>query len=236
MIRLDKILSHMGYGSRKEVKDIIRKGYVSVNGETIYDDDFKVNIDEDEIILDGIDINYSEFVYIMLNKPDGYISATYDPNQPTVLDLVPEYEKMNIFPVGRLDIDTEGLLILTNDGHLAHNLLSPKKHVFKTYYVKFDGAYKEKYKKYFEEGIILDDGYKTLPGSIDVISSNEAYVKIREGKYHQVKRMFEALQMKVVYLERISFGSINLDKNLKKGEYRLLTLDELNSLKEDIDE
>ena len=234
MIRLDKMLSHLGYGSRKEVKEIIRHGWVYVNGEQIKDDDFKVSEVDDEIIVDGDKIDYEEYIYIMLNKPQGVISATYDPRYETVIDLIPEYRKMNIFPVGRLDIDTEGLLIITNDGELAHKLLSPKYHVFKKYYVEFSGAFKEEYYKSFESGIILDDGYVTLPGKIEVIDDNKAHVYIREGKYHQVKRMFEALDMHVDYLKRIPFGDINLDKNLKLGEWRMLENDELNSLKSSV--
>lgn len=230
MTRLDKILSHLGYGSRKEVKEIIRKGYVFVNGIQILNDDYKVNELDDEIILDGEEIRYDEFVYIMLNKPQDVISATYDPRYKTVCDLVPEYQKMGIFPVGRLDIDTEGLLIITNDGELAHKLLSPKYHVFKKYYVEFSGVFQDSYFKSFEKGIILDDGYQTLPAKVEIIDDNHAYVYIREGKYHQVKRMFEALGMKVTYLRRVGFGDIKIDEKLNLGEWRLLTNDELNSL------
>lgn len=231
MTRLDKILSHLGYGSRKEVKEIIRKGYVFVNGIQILNDDYKVNELDDEIILDGEEIRYDEFVYIMLNKPQDVISATYDPRYKTVCDLVPEYQKMGIFPVGRLDIDTEGLLIITNDGELAHKLLSPKYHVFKKYYVEFSGVFKDSYFKSFEKGIILDDGYQTLPAKVEIIDDNHAYVYIREGKYHQVKRMFDSLSMHVEYLRRVAFGDIEIDENLQLGEWRKLTLDELNSLK-----
>lgn len=231
MTRLDKILSHLGYGSRKEVKEIIRKGYVFVNGIQILNDDYKVNELDDEIILDGEEIRYDEFVYIMLNKPQDVISATYDPRYKTVCDLVPEYQKMGIFPVGRLDIDTEGLLIITNDGELAHKLLSPKYHVFKKYYVEFSGEFKDSYFKSFEKGIILDDGYQTLPAKVEIIDDNHAYVYIREGKYHQVKRMFDSLSMHVEYLRRVAFGDIEIDENLQLGEWRKLTLDELNSLK-----
>ncbi|MBR3617043.1 MAG: rRNA pseudouridine synthase, partial [Acholeplasmatales bacterium] len=142
MIRLDKMLSHMGYGTRKEVKELIRKGFVSVDGETIKSDDCKVDENSEVIICDE-KVNYEEYVYLMLNKPDGYISATYDNNLPTVLDLIYGYESRNLFPVGRLDIDTYGLLILTNDGMLAHKVLSPKYHVAKKYYLKYDGIYND---------------------------------------------------------------------------------------------
>ncbi len=231
MVRLDKILSHMGYGSRKEVKELIRKGYVIVNGEIIKNDDFKVDENIDEIFLDGLELNYESLVYIMLNKPSGVVSATFDPRYETVVDICSEYAKMNIFPVGRLDIDTEGLLLLTNDGSLAHNLLSPKKHVDKVYYVEFSGEYKEDFNLRFEEGITIDDGYKCLPGKIEYLGNNKAHVTIHEGKYHQVKRMFEALGLHVEYLKRISFGNLKLDEELVLGEYRKLTSNELNSLK-----
>jgi len=231
MIRLDKALSHMGLGSRKEVKNYIRKGYIVVNGEVVYDDDFKINPDEDEIIIDGESFKYDEYVYIMLNKPAGVISATFDNRYETVVDLCNEYRKYNIFPVGRLDIDTEGLLILTNDGELAHKLLSPKYHVYKKYYVKFDGVFKEEYLKDFENGIVIDDGYKCLPARAEIISNDECYIYIREGKFHQVKRMMQSLGMEVTYLERVSFGEISLDTDLARGNYRLLTKEELESLK-----
>lgn len=231
MERLDKILSHLNYGSRKEVKEYIRKGYFMVNGETIYKDDFKVNPIDDEITFDGGVVEYSEFVYIMLNKPEDVISATFDPRYKTVIDLMPEYAKMSVFPVGRLDIDTEGLLIITNDGALAHRLLSPKYHVWKKYYLTFDGIYRDEYQKAFEDGITLDDGYKTLPARFELISANEAYIYIHEGKYHQVKRMLEALGMKVTYLKRVGFGDILLDESLAKGEYRPLTEEEIAILK-----
>ncbi len=235
MERLDKILAHMNYGSRKEVKEYIRKGYFMVNGEIITNDDFKVNPIDDEITFDGSTVDYQEFIYIMLNKPQDVISATFDPRYKTVIDLMPEYSKMNIFPVGRLDIDTEGLLLITNDGKLAHKMLSPKYHVWKKYYLKFEGCFKEEYLKEFDSGIILDDGYQTLPSKFELINDNEAYIYIHEGKYHQVKRMMAALNMKVTYLKRVSFGSLNLDDNLELSNYRLLTKDEINKLK-DIEE
>lgn len=235
MERLDKILAHMNYGSRKEVKEYIRKGYFMVNGEIITNDDFKVNPIDDEITFDGGTVNYQEFIYIMLNKPKDVISATFDPRYKTVIDLMPEYSKMNIFPVGRLDIDTEGLLLITNDGKLAHKMLSPKYHVWKKYYLKFEGYFKEEYFKEFDSGIILDDGYQTLPSKFELINENEAYIYIHEGKYHQVKRMLAALNMKVTYLKRVSFGSLNLDDNLELSNYRLLTKEEINKLK-DIEE
>ena len=231
ILRLDKMLAHLGYGSRKDVKRIIRKGEVLVNGEVCKDDDFKVDSDIDEVVVFDESVSYSEFVYIMLNKPSGVVSATFDNFKQTVIDLVSEYEKQKIFPVGRLDIDTEGLLLITNDGMLCHNLLSPKYHVDKKYYVEFSGQFKQEYYEAFEKGITLDDGYVTLPGQIKLIDSNKAEVIIHEGKFHQVKRMFLALNMEVTYLKRISFGSLVLDESLKLGEYRLLTEKEIEVLK-----
>ena len=231
ILRLDKMLAHCGYGSRKEVKQLIRKGEVIVNGEIVYDDDLKVDSDKDDVIVFDENVNYQELVYIMLNKPSGVVSATFDFHKQTVIDLVSEYANYKIFPVGRLDIDTVGLLLITNDGMLCHNLLSPKSHVDKKYYVEFDGEFKDSYYKMFENGIVLDDGYKTLPGKIILNENNKAIVTIHEGKFHQVKRMFEALNMKVTYLKRISFGTLTLDENLNEGQYRLLTDKEIEDLK-----
>lgn len=229
MIRLDKMLAHMGYGTRKEVKELIRKGYVSVDGEIIKSDDYKVNEDSEVIIFDEV-VKYDEFVYLMLNKPDGYISATFDNNLPTVLDLIYGYESRNLFPVGRLDIDTYGLLILTNDGQLAHKLLSPKNHVAKKYYLKYEGKYKSNIVEIFKKGIQIDD-YITKPAVFEDLGNNEAYITISEGKYHQVKRMMEYVGCNVTYLERIEFGGLKLDNNLKRGEFRVLSKDEIDILR-----
>ncbi len=231
MIRLDKLLAHSGYGSRKEVKEMIRKGYVSVNEEIIYDDDYKVNETLDEVIVDGMIIDYQKYVYLMLNKPDGYISATYDPNEPIVLDLIEDKPLRGLFPVGRLDKDSEGLLLITNDGKLAHELLSPKRHVKKVYYIEYQGELDKDVVNKFKEGIILDDGYKCLPGEIELLEGNKAYVTISEGKFHQVKRMISATNGEVTYLKRIKFGPLELDKNLENGEYRFLNEEELMNLK-----
>jgi len=229
MIRLDKMLAHMGYGSRKEVKELIRKGYVSVDGEIIYSDDYKVKEDSEIIIFDEV-VKYDEFVYLMLNKPDGYISATFDNNIPTVLDLIYGYESRNLFPVGRLDIDTYGLLILTNDGKLAHKLLSPKNHVNKKYYVKYDGKYNDKFIEIFKKGIPLED-FTCKPAEFVNLGNNEAYITISEGKFHQIKRMMEYVGCNVTYLERIEFGPLKLDSNLKRKEFRPLTKEEIELLK-----
>lgn len=232
MMRLDKMLAHMGYGSRKDVKKIIKSKMVMINDIIITKDDYKVNTKEDRIIVFNELVNYLDEVYIMLNKPDGVVSATYDDINKTVIDLVDKYRNYKIFPVGRLDIDTTGLLLITNNGKIAYNMLSPKKHVDKTYLVSFEGTFKNEYYKSFENGIILDDGYKTLPSKIQMIDDNRCYLTIKEGKYHQVKRMFEALNMNVVALKRITFGPLTLDENLKEGEYRLLDNKEIEKIKE----
>lgn len=231
MIRLDKVLSHLGYGSRKEVKEIIRKGYVTVNGEVISKDDTKIDEENDEVLVFDDKIEYDKFIYLMLNKPSGYVSATFDNKLPTVLDLIEGYEKRGLFPVGRLDIDTYGLLLITNDGMLAHKMLSPKYHVDKKYYLEFDGDFKEENYKKFEDGIILDDGYKCMSAKFELIDKNKGYITIKEGKFHQVKRMMEALNMTVTFLKRVSFGALKLDDSLKYGEYRKLTEEEIKSLK-----
>ena len=231
MIRLDKLLAHSGYGSRKEVKELIRKGQVSVNEVVIKDDDFKVDEVNDEVIVDGIIVDYQKFIYIMMNKPDGVLSATYDPKDPIVLDLIIDVPTRGLFPVGRLDKDSEGLLLITNDGKLAHELLSPKKHVDKVYYIEYDGELVNDVKEKFKDGIILEDGYKCLPASIELVNDNEAYVTISEGKFHQVKRMINMCNGEVTYLKRIKFGPLELDNSLKEGEYRFLSNLELDSLK-----
>ena len=231
MMRLDKLLAHMDYGSRKEVKELIRKGYVLVNGNVIKDDDFKVDEINDEINILDSEIKYEEFIYIMLNKPEGYVSATYDYSKPIVLDLIDDYKKRNLFPVGRLDIDTHGLLLITNDGNLAHRMLSPKSHVDKKYYLKYDGKYNESFIQKFKDGITLDDGYKCMPAEFIDLGDNEAYIIIREGKFHQVKRMMEAVGCNVTFLKRISFGNLVLDESLKEGKWRHLTNEEIDSLK-----
>lgn len=230
MMRLDKMLAHSGYGTRKEVKEFIRKGLVMVNGEVIYDDDYKVDEVNDEITILDQEVNYEKMIYLMLNKPDGYISATYDYHDPIVLDLIDGYENRGLFPVGRLDKDTVGLLLITNDGKLAHKLLSPKSHVDKVYYLKYDGVFKNSYHKEFEEGITLDDGYKCMPAKFKELAKGEGEITIREGKFHQVKRMMEAIGCKVTYLKRISFGPIELDNSLKEGEFRHLLAEEIQLL------
>ena len=232
MERLDKIISNLGYGSRKEIKALVKKGLVKVDGEVVKDNGLLIDPEKSVININGEDLFYREYIYLMMNKPDGVISATYDNREETVIDLLEvEHQVFNPFPVGRLDKDTVGLLLLTNDGELNHRLISPKWHVDKVYYAKIDKAVDEKDIEAFKNGITLDDGYKCKEGKLEIISSSnegsEVMVTIQEGKYHQVKRMFEALGKTVVYLKRTEFGGLSLDQELEEGEYRELTEDEL---------
>ncbi len=229
-MRLDKLLANIGYGSRKEVKSFIRKRLVLVNGNTVYDDDLKVDELNDEISILDQKIEFQEKRYLILNKPDGYVSATFDFHDPTVLDLINEKQK-GLFPVGRLDKDTTGLLLITNDGILAHQLLSPKNHVSKVYELTFTGVFKDEYYNFFEKGIILDDGYVCKPAIFELTGDHNGKITIYEGKYHQVKRMMQSLNMEVTSLKRISFGNLNLPSDLECGKYRELTDKELESLK-----
>lgn len=234
-MRLDKYLGNMGCGTRKELKTFIRKGWAKVNGAVEKDPGAHVDPDTDCIEFRGERIGYKPLVYLMLHKPDGYVSATEDNRDKTVLDLVQDYGHYDLFPVGRLDKDTEGLLILTNDGKMAHNLLAPKKHVPKTYYAVVDGRVTETDAGAFAEGVVLDDGYKTMPAELRILRSgmhSEIELTIMEGKFHQVKRMFEAVGKKVTYLKRIQMGQLKLDPNLKKGEYRELRDEELIMLQD----
>lgn len=233
--RLDKVLSNMGYGSRKEIKKIIREGQVKVNDEIVLKNDIKVDPYKDDIFFNDEKVLYREYIYLMMNKPKGYVSSTDDPLSDTVLNLISdEYLIFDPFPAGRLDKDTEGFILITNDGKLSHELLSPKKEVEKTYYVEVDGVVENKDIEKFNKGIKLDDGYTTLPARLDIIKSDiisKAHLTIKEGKYHQVKRMFGALSMEVIYLKRISIGPLALDETLDLGEYRELTDEELLKLK-----
>lgn len=233
--RLDKILAHTGHGTRREIKDLVKRGAVSVNGQRVKDSGLQVDPDNDDIRMNGEAVVYREYVYWMLHKPDGVISATEDTRDRTVLDLLkPKDRAPDLFPVGRLDKDTEGLLLLTNDGKLAHNLLSPKKHVPKTYYAEIDGMVDENDAEAFRQGVTLDDGYKTLPADLHIIHAADGAstieLTIREGKFHQVKRMFLAVGKKVTYLKRISMGPLKLDPTLPKGQYRELTTTEREGL------
>lgn len=226
-MRLDKLLSHTGFGSRKEVKPLLKSGAVVVNGMIQKDSKTQVNPDKDQITVHGTPVVYQEFVYFMLHKPQNVVSATEDNVSETVIDLLAQEDTLtDPFPVGRLDKDTEGLLIITNDGTLAHNLLSPKKHIDKTYYAKIDGDVTAADVE-AAPGIELDDGYTCKPARLEIITPNEIKVTIQEGKFHQVKRMFAARGKSVSYLKRISMGNLQLDESLALGEYRPLTEAEL---------
>jgi 16S rRNA pseudouridine516 synthase len=234
MIRLDKYLADIGIGSRSEVKKYIKKGQVKVDNQLIKDIGYKVNLDKEKVYFDNNLLEYNKYIYLMLNKPAGVVSATRDNVHKTVIDLIDKKYQKNIFPVGRLDIDTEGLLLITNDGQLAHDLLSPKKKIPKTYYAKVQGQVTNKEVKEFENGLIIDDNFTALPAKLEILESGQVSkvnVTIYEGKFHQVKRMFEAVGMKVIYLKRISMASLELDKNLEISSYRQLTDDEIRKLK-----
>ena len=235
MERLDKVISNLGYGSRKEVKSMARKGLIQVDGETIKDSGMLVDPEEATIVVNGEEIFYREYIYLLMNKPDGVISATYDSREETVIDLLEvEHQVFEPFPVGRLDKDTVGLLLLTNDGELNHRLISPKYHVDKVYYAKIDKKVTEDDVAKFKKGITIDDGYTCKEATLKILKASdegsEIELTIQEGKFHQVKRMFEAVGKKVTYLKRISFGGISLDENLEEGEYRELTQEELDLL------
>ncbi|CDI50589.1 pseudouridine synthase [Clostridium tetani] len=237
MERIDKILANMGYGSRKEVKKLIKNNLVEVNGEKVKDPSANIDPEKDKILVGDKVVNYRKFIYIMMNKPEGVVSATFDNYDETVIDLLEEeYQVFNPFPVGRLDKDTVGLLLITNDGELNHKLISPKWKVDKVYYAEINKEVNEKDIEAFQKGIVISDGYKCMPGKLEIIKSDEngaeVYVTIQEGKFHQVKRMFESLDKKVVYLKRVKFGNINLDETLEEGEYRELTEGELENILE----
>ncbi|WP_369902220.1 pseudouridine synthase [Bacillus manliponensis] len=234
-MRLDKLLANMGYGSRKEVKKLLKDGVVKVDGTPVKDAKFHVNVEEQEVMIHGEIVEYKEFIYLMMHKPPGVISATEDENHETVVDLLEMEDAIfDPFPVGRLDIDTEGFLLLTNDGKLAHQLLSPKKHVPKKYYAKVAGVVTEEDVKEFQKGVILDDGYETKPGELTILHSDEISeieLVITEGKFHQVKRMFGAVGKKVIYLKRTEMGPLVLDEELELGQYRELSDEEVELLK-----
>lgn len=236
MERLDKVISNLGYGSRKEIKQLARKGLIEVDGEIIKDSGYSVDPEKSIIKVNGEEIFYRKYIYLMMNKPAGVVSATFDNRDETVIDLLEiDHQAFEPFPVGRLDKDTVGLLFLTNDGELNHRLISPKWHVDKVYYAKIDKAVKDDDIKAFKAGIKLDDGYVCKEGKLEIINSSEegseVLVTIQEGKFHQVKRMFQALGKEVIYLKRIKFGGISLDEDLEEGEYRELTEKELELLK-----
>ena len=233
--RLDKIIASTGRWSRREVKNLVRQGRVLVDGIPACSAEEKADPEAVEIAVNGEVLTYRRYTWVMLNKPAGYLSATEDGRGPTVLDLLPqELKKQNLFPVGRLDKDTEGLLLLTNEGRLAHELLSPKHHVDKVYYTRVSGRLTEEDCRAFAAGLLLDDGLQCMPAGLKILRAgeeSEAHVTLREGKFHQVKRMLAYLGKPVQYLERISMGNMTLDPELPRGKYRFLTPEEIESLR-----
>lgn len=239
MLRLDKYLADMGVGTRQEVKKYIRQGRITVDGEVAKRPEQKVDETKQKVMFDQDQVGYAAFEYYMLNKPDGVVSATADERDRTVIDLIDEKIRKDLFPVGRLDKDTEGLLLITNDGALAHRLLSPKHHVDKCYYAKLQGIAEESDKEAFLSGVDIGTHEKeewTMPAVLEILSTDdktqtsEIRLTIQEGKYHQVKRMFQVRGKEVVYLKRERMGSLVLDENLSPGEYRRLTDEEIENL------
>lgn len=238
-LRLDKYLADMGVGTRQEVKALVRKGRVAVDGITAKAPELKVDPDEAQVTVDGNSISYVKMEYWMLHKPAGVVSATEDRRDRTVLDLLSGAARKDLFPVGRLDKDTEGLLLITNDGALSHRLLSPKSHVSKVYEAVIDGKVKEEDRQAFAEGLDIGDDKPTLPAELTILETTEKEpgifesrirITICEGRFHQIKRMFEKVGKTVVYLKRLSMGSLELDPALQKGSARLLTQKEKAAL------
>lgn len=230
--RLDKILSGTGRWSRREVKDLVKAGRVTADGTVVRRPEEKFDRAATVLAVDGEPVDGEKYVYLMLHKPGGVLSATEDPKQPTVLDLLPPHlRRVGLFPVGRLDKDTEGLLLLTNDGPLGHRLLAPKKHVDKVYFVRVDGKLDQEDSAAFRAGMTLGDGLQCLPAELEVLESPDTgLVTLREGKYHQVKRMLAARGKPVIYLKRLSMGPIALDQDLAPGAWRPLTEAEREAL------
>ena len=228
--RLDKFLCDLNIGTRSQVKTFIQKGLVTVNGEIIKKPECKVS-DTDFVCYQGQALCGEQYAYYMLHKPAGIISATEDKFQTTVLEYFKEEPCKNLYPVGRLDKDTEGLLLITNDGELGHRLLSPRHHIPKTYYVELEHSVTESEIALLETGVDIGEKNVTLPAKIEIIDEKMLYITITEGKFHQIKRMFEAVNNKVIYLKRISMGNLALDDSLPKGRYRRLTIEEITYLK-----
>ncbi len=231
LVRLDKFLCDMELGTRSEVKIYLKKGFVTVDGIIQKSPDFKIDPDTHEIAFQGKVLTYQEFYYYMLHKPAGVITATEDKVQKTVMSLLGEDARKDMFPVGRLDKDTEGLLLITNDGELSHALLSPRKHVPKTYFVEVPEKLNLGQIEALEQGVDIGDDKKTLPGKIEILDDTHIHLTICEGRYHQVKRMLQAVGSEVLYLKRISFGTLTLDESLEKGSYRALTEEEITALR-----
>ena len=237
MIRLDKFLSEMSGWTRSEVKKIVRTGSVTVDGNEVKKPETKIDEKLSIVSVDGRQIKYNKYEYYMLNKPKGFVSATKDREHKTVVDIISSSEKKDLFPVGRLDIDTEGLLLITNDGELAHRLLAPKNHVEKTYYVEVSGILDDVDVDAVEKGLDIGEEKNTIPAKMEILKTDiqnnisSCYLTIHEGKFHQVKRMMKKLGKTVTYLKRVSMGSLILDSKLKKGNYRKLTEQEIIELK-----
>lgn len=234
MMRLDKFLTENEIGSRSQVKEYIKKGQVKVNGNICRQADTKIDETNDLVMYLEKTIQYKPFLYYMLNKPQGVVTATKDNLDKTVMDLLDVDRKKDLFPVGRLDKDTEGLLLITNDGELGHALLSPKKHVFKRYYVKCEKGISESDRIALEQGVDIGDEKITLSAKAVIKGTNELELEICEGRFHQVKRMLQAVDNEVTFLKRITFGSLILDKALQPGEFRELTEEEIELLRKDI--
>ena len=237
MIRLDKFLSEMSGWTRSEVKKIVRTGSVTVDGNEVKKTETKIDEKLSIVSVDGRQIKYNKYEYYMLNKPKGFVSATTDREHKTVVDIISSSEKKDLFPVGRLDIDTEGLLLITNDGELAHRLLAPKNHVEKTYYVEVSGILDDVDVDAVEKGLDIGEEKNTIPAKMEILKTDiqnnisSCYLTIHEGKFHQVKRMMKKLGKTVTYLKRVSMGSLILDSKLKNGNYRKLTEQEIIELK-----
>ncbi|MDD7305482.1 MAG: pseudouridine synthase [Peptoniphilaceae bacterium] len=236
-MRLDKYLANKGLGSRKEVKKYIEEENVYINGLLVTKANKEINPEKDKLVLKNKDKISKDYLYLMMNKPSGFICQTKSLSKKTVIDLLPkDLQKKDLSPAGRLDLDTEGLVILTNDGLFLQKIISPSSTIYKKYYARVDKAMEEADIKKFEEGIyIKEENYKCLAAKLEIISPKECYVYIREGKYHQVKRMLKACGKKVLYLKRLAIGKVYLDKNLKSGSYRKLSDEEIYLLKKDFD-
>ncbi len=236
-MRLDKFLCACLDISRKEAKELVKKGRIQIEGKTVKKSDQRIQTETDTVLWDGKELFFEEFHYLMLHKPAGVISATKDRQERTVIDLIKESYKEKLFPAGRLDKDTEGLLLLTDDGELAHNLLSPKKHVEKTYFAKVLGKIGQEAVNAFSEGVPIGNGETAKPAVLEIIDSRQeeskVLITITEGKFHQIKRMMKAVGSEVLYLKRISMGSLSLDETLPLGKYRKLSNDEIQKLKEE---
>lgn len=231
-MRIDKFLTGAGVASRTEASKAAKRGLILVNGAPVKKADVHIDPESDKIIYCGREITYRKWTYVMLNKPEGYVSATEDTRDPTVLELLPEeYQKIGLFPCGRLDKYTLGLMLLTDNGQLAHKLLSPAHHVEKKYYFRCAEPLSEENRLKMEEGVVIDGGYLTKPSEIEMKGEAEGIITLTEGKYHQIKQMFDAVRNKIIYLERVTFGPLSIyDSGLERGEWRLLTDEEIKKL------